>query len=351
MNYNSQLQSNNTDLQQVLETLQHKAAGGEQATPVITVSSDGLITATAGAKSSTYQMAFQPAKTITPSTASQIAVSSGYYTGGDIIVAGDSNLVAENIKNGVSIFGISGTAEVGEGDGEDALTAFLTDNITTYTNSNVIQIRTQAFGYCSKLIEINLPNLEKIPGNAFQSCAKLTTINMPKVSAISGYAFYRCYSLPSIYFSLVTSLYGNIFGYCYGLTSVDFPLATSTQRAVFEYCSKLANVNLPQLTLLGSDMFQTCHSLSSVSFPRVANISANAFANCRTLSHLELGASTVCTLANSNVFTSTPFAGYSNYFKGTPHIYVPASLVDAYKSATNWVYFSSYITAIEDMEV
>ena len=30
MNYNSQLQSNNTDLQQVLETLQHKAVGGGQ---------------------------------------------------------------------------------------------------------------------------------------------------------------------------------------------------------------------------------------------------------------------------------------------------------------------------------
>lgn len=85
-NYNSTLQSNNTDLQEVLQTLQTKAAGG-QATPVISVSSNGLITATAGTKSSTHQLAFQAAKTITPTTASQIAVSSGYYTGGNITVA------------------------------------------------------------------------------------------------------------------------------------------------------------------------------------------------------------------------------------------------------------------------
>ena len=37
MNYNSQLQSNNTDLQQVLETLQHKAAGGNTAYETCTV--------------------------------------------------------------------------------------------------------------------------------------------------------------------------------------------------------------------------------------------------------------------------------------------------------------------------
>lgn len=108
-NYNTQLQSNNTDLQEVLQLLQTKAAGGEQATPVISVNASGLITATAGSKSSTHQLAFQAAKTIMPSTTNQIAVSSGYYTGGDIIVAGDSNLVAENIKSGVSIFGVNGT--------------------------------------------------------------------------------------------------------------------------------------------------------------------------------------------------------------------------------------------------
>lgn len=43
MNYNSQLQSNNIDLQQVLETLQHKAAGGGQPSgvcPSLTISFD-----------------------------------------------------------------------------------------------------------------------------------------------------------------------------------------------------------------------------------------------------------------------------------------------------------------------
>lgn len=128
-----------------------------QATPSISVSSDGLITASAqqsagyvaaGTKSATKQLTTQAAKTITPSTSSQTAVSSGRYTTGAVNVAavptqtktatpsaasqdvtpdsgkflskvtvnGDSNLVAGNIKSGVSIFGVAGSFE-GSGGG------------------------------------------------------------------------------------------------------------------------------------------------------------------------------------------------------------------------------------------
>lgn len=80
-------------------------------TPSISVSSSGLITATSGDKNSTKQLTTQAAKTVTPSTSSQIAVASGQYTTGDVTVAGDSNLVSSNIKSGISIFGVSGTME------------------------------------------------------------------------------------------------------------------------------------------------------------------------------------------------------------------------------------------------
>lgn len=35
---------------------------------------------------------------------------------------------------------------------------------------------------------------------------------------------------------------------------------------------------------------------------------------------------------------------------GTGYIYVPASLVDSYRAATNWTYFSNQISAFEDSE-
>lgn len=90
----------------------------EQAVPKISVSAAGLITATAdqqegyvpgGTKSATHQLTTQGAKTVTPGRTAQTAVASGYYTTGEVQVAGDSNLVAENIAEGVSIFGVTGT--------------------------------------------------------------------------------------------------------------------------------------------------------------------------------------------------------------------------------------------------
>lgn len=89
-----------------------------QAVPTISVSSAGLITASAaqeagyvaaGSKSATKQLTTQAGKTVTPGTTQQTAVASGRYTTGTVYVAGSSNLTAANIKSGVSIFGVTGT--------------------------------------------------------------------------------------------------------------------------------------------------------------------------------------------------------------------------------------------------
>lgn len=89
-----------------------------QATPSISVSSAGLITASAaqsagyvaaGTKSATKQLSTQAAKTVTPTTSNQTAVASGKYTTGAITVKGDANLKAANIASGVSIFGVAGS--------------------------------------------------------------------------------------------------------------------------------------------------------------------------------------------------------------------------------------------------
>lgn len=48
-------------------------------------------------------------KTVTPGTTEKTAVAAKSYTTGAVKVAGDANLVPENIKDGVSIFGTAGT--------------------------------------------------------------------------------------------------------------------------------------------------------------------------------------------------------------------------------------------------
>ena len=56
----------------------------------------------------TGSIASQEAQTITPSTAAQ-TIEAGKYLAGAITINGDANLLAENIKSGITIFGVAGT--------------------------------------------------------------------------------------------------------------------------------------------------------------------------------------------------------------------------------------------------
>lgn len=292
-------------------------ATATQATPSISVNSNGLIIATAtqtagyvsaGTKSAAHQLAFQPAKTITPSTASQIAVSSGYYTGGNITVAGDSNLVAGNIKSGVSIFGVSGTLEsdklVDYSENEDAI---ISKRISgSYTNNRVTNIG----------------------DNVFYSCYGLTSVNFPVCTEIGKDAFHFCIDLISVSFPACAVIYHGAFMSCYNLTSVSFPVCRFVLGSAFKDCVRLTTVSFPACTVMGF----------------------GAFVNCYNLSQFYLAGSSIPNLSNSSAFTNTPYTGYSASFSGTPYIYVPSSLITTYQSATNWAYFSSYFSAIEDID-
>lgn len=111
-----------------------------QATPSISVSSSGLITASAtqsagyvsaGTKSGTKQLTTKGATTYTPSTSNQ-TIASGTYLTGTQTIKGDSNLVADNIKSGTSIFGVTGTYE---GSGSSGGSSFETCTVTFVNNS------------------------------------------------------------------------------------------------------------------------------------------------------------------------------------------------------------------------
>jgi hypothetical protein len=330
MSNKQQLQINNNKFASLISLLDTKAVGGgEQATPEISINaSNGLITATAGSKASTYQLAFQTAKTITPTTTTQIAVSSGYYTGGNITVAGDANLVASNIKSGVSIFGVSGTYEGSGsgGSGEDPQTlidSLFNRTITSYSNSTLTKVFVCAFQDCNSLVTISLPACTSIGISAFRNCVSLTEVSFPKCQTIDG----------------------NAFAACRNITSISFPECKKLNNYGFYGCSGLTSVTLPACLELGTHAFGYCRSMTSVTLPTCSKFAANAFVGCLKLMHLEIGFSSVATLSNVNAFTSTPMS-LSTLTGSFGSIYVPASLVDAYKSATNWATYADRITAI-----
>lgn len=147
--------------------------------------------------------------------------------------------------------------------------------------------------------------------------------------------------------SRITELRSGAFAGCATLKSINLPKVSKAGAIAFAACGKLAKASLPQMEHLDNQAFLHCTSLTELSFPKISFIGSQAFSSCHWLSSLTITTGgEPCTLEHSDAFTDTPFAGYSEGFGGTPHIYVRESLVDVYKSAANWSYFSSYFSAI-----
>ena len=134
-----------------------------QATPAITVATNGLITALAtqsagyvssGTKSTTKQMTTQASKTVYPGTSRQLAVQSNRYTTGDIYVSGDSNLTSDNIKKGVSIFGVVGSYEGTSSNGDEKVKVF-SGTVDPYSTSRLsIDLPENVSEYSLKMVAI-----------------------------------------------------------------------------------------------------------------------------------------------------------------------------------------------------
>ncbi len=88
------------------------------------------------------------AASYTPGTEDQI-IASGQYLSGDQTIKGDSNLLAENIKSGVSIFGVTGTYEGSSGSGGGIQAQHITSGNETITISGTGTVKVWGYGHKS----------------------------------------------------------------------------------------------------------------------------------------------------------------------------------------------------------
>ena len=102
----------------------------------------------------------------------------------------------------------------------------------------------------------------------------------------------------------------------------------------------------PKIKVVGDYAFYDCPALSLINFPVATSIGSSAFYRCSSLTALILRSNTTCALSNKNAFTGcTKITGTGGY------IYVPSSLINTYKTATNWVTYASKFRALEDYTV
>ena len=334
--YNSKLQTNNTTIQslinlanslpeeKVLDTLDNPGTASDLLSPKELLDSEGKKIVGTMTNNGTISQTMDGIDT------KSISIPKGYTDGGTVSLdntidneVSTQNDLIEQIK--VALDGKAGGG--GSSEDSDTLDALISGSITEISNNRVT----------------------KINNYAFYDYKYLTSVNFPKCGYIDNYAFYRCSSLSSINFPICAIIGNYAFQFCISLASVSFPECTIIGSSAFYQCTSLTIVNFPQCTRIDKNAFQICRSLTTADFSKCIGIETYAFLGCYNLTTLILGASMVCTLSNSNAFSSTPIGGYSTSVGKYGTIYVPASLLASYQAATNWTYFSSRFSTIESL--
>lgn len=196
---------------------------------------------------------------------------------------------------------------------------------------------TDAFGTYAQAIT-NLPSGGG-GGTEIEDALVARTISVysnDRVSVVGDYAFATCHNLNTINMQNCSSLGNFGFAYCFNLASVSLPLCEFISDRGFIYCSALAFIDLPLCSYIGSSVFYFCEKISYVKLPLCENIGSYTFQNCYSLKEVYLNSVSRVTTIQVKTFSRC---------SNLTSIYVPSSLVDAFKTAPYWSSMSTKIVA------
>lgn len=199
-------------------------------------------------------------------------------------------------------------------------------------DGSVTSIGEGAFGYCTGLTSIVIPNtVTNIATSAFWGCSGLTSLTIPSsVTSLKEQTLFACSSLQDLTLPFIgaqaesSSSDGrqNLFGYIFGTTNYTGATAVtqsylgtdasssfnilyyipSSLRNItitggnevaygaFSKCSMVNSISLPDnITSIGPYAFHSCSSLTAFSLPTyITNIGEYAFASCSSLSSITI---------------------------------------------------------------
>ena len=227
------------------------------------------------------------------------------------------------------------------GDGSITQAAFSNKGLTTL-ETNATWIGIDAFRN-NPLTSINLTGDVNIAPYAFYSCTSLSYAQIQNCTHIDNSAFEGCKlrGMSSLYLPKCTYIGAYVFEIYPDFENVNLPVCSSIGAYAFCAACGSGTLNIPKCEYLATSCFYKA-GFKEVNLPVCSYIGGGTFASCSSLSSVTIGYSSVCKLNYRNAFASTPISS------GTGSIYVPASLVSAYKTASEWSYYSSRIFPIQE---
>ena len=222
-----------------------------------------------------------------------------------------------------------------------------TNNLIT---GSATQIPAHAFSYyiTNGSITASFPQCTSIGARGFASCGGLTSAIFPECLVIGSSAFYSCSYLNTISFPKCTTISIQAFYFCTRLTQVSLPECQMIYSNAFYACYYISEAYLPKCSIVSNYAFGACSSLATVIFgSSCATISSSAFDGCWKLLTVDLSTVSSVPALGNGAFNNSPIANRTTSTAGVyGSIYVPASLYDAFKTATNWSAYSSRMVSV-----
>ena len=206
----------------------------------------------------------------------------------------------------------------------------------------VTTIRDYAFQHQVNLINIKIPETVTIIQNyCFVDCKSLRKLIFPKsIKRLGGEGLFNtCSSLESVenYPKTNNTWVGNnCFSDCWALKNIELPdNITSIYSNAFYRCKSLEAFNFKNINFIGWNSFYGCTNIWEAWFDTYEGIylQSYAFANCDSLVHLVCSNTTSIPTIETNTFPTTQQI----------LVEVPESLLESWKTATNWSAYSNLI--------
>lgn len=177
------------------------------------------------------------------------------------------------------------------------LNGLLSNDLTDFKSESLTELRAYAFCSCNKLTKIDIPNCTNIDNSSFNTVRSLENIRILKAGVIGATStFYGCINLEKIILPL-------------------FKMGGAS--STFQYCGKLELIDIDTMSL-SFQPFSGCNNLKVLIYRRTSGVNS---------------------LGSISMIPSN--------FQSDGFLYVPETLLDSYKTATNWSTIANRIIKLE----
>ena len=192
----------------------------------------------------------------------------------------------------------------GDGVMQDLMSARLMDTMTEYISDEVTNVVSYGFSYQTNLQSVVLPKCTKLNAGSFYGCNNLHNLYLPMLAFIENNCFRNCSALTEF------------------ITGENFD------------------------SRLDASTFEGCRSLVKADFYHITNLGISSYAlACTNLTTLIIRNTDFVPTKHPKAFG----AEGTKMNTGEGKIYVPESMVSAYKADSNWSNYADQIYSIEEL--